>query len=81
MFKNIAKKLKALAKVICWVGIVLSVLAGLLYIFASGDITYAIAGVVAMLLGILLSWVGSFVLYGFGQIVENTDKMAANSEK
>ena len=32
-----------------------------------------LSGLLTIVLGALLSWVGSFVLYGFGEIVENSD--------
>lgn len=65
MFDNIGGKIKVTAQVICWVGIIISVLIGLAS-FENG-------GIVLIILGSLSSWVGSFVLYGFGQLIENSD--------
>lgn len=76
MFENIGGKIKVLAKVCTWIGIGGSVLAGVPVMIASG-----VAGLIVIVVGCLASWVGSFLLYGFGQLVENSDKMAANSEK
>ena len=91
MFKNIGKKIKVLAKVLCWIGIVCSVITGLIVIIAGlaggvtadvGDTSVAVGGVVAVIVGIfiivfgvLISWIGSFTTYGFGEIVDNVKKI------
>ena len=68
MFSNIGGKIKALAKVICWLGIIASIFVGLLFLDKN-----PLGGLLWMVLGSLSSWIGSFVLYGFGQLVENSD--------
>ena len=77
MFDNIGSKIKKLAKVLCWIGISVTALAGLLFallnfeaLFYDGNILIPLG---LIFLGPLLSWIGSFVLYGFGQLVENSD--------
>lgn len=40
----------------------------------------ALIGILTMVLGSLLSWVSSFVLYGFGEIVENSALIAGKKE-
>ena len=67
MFDNIGSKIKGFAKVIAWLGIILSFIIGLLSI--------ATGGILVIVIGSASSWVGSFVLYGFGQLVENSDKL------
>ena len=37
--------------------------------------------VAVIVLGSLLSWVGSFVMVGFGELIENTAEIAANTRK
>ena len=82
MFNNIGGKIKALAKVMCWIGIVMSVLSGIMTIVAgasSYDATSAIvSGVVIIIVGPLLSWIGSFFTYGFGELVENSQYLKKN---
>ena len=73
MFSNIGGKIKVTAKVFCWIGIIVSVVGGLGMIVAGG--------VGTALLGSLLSWVGSFVMVGFGELIENTAEIAANTRK
>jgi len=67
MFDNIGKKLKGLALFLCWGGIILSIILGLL-IFGVGNIY----GVLTMVLGPLSSWISSWIIYAIGEIAENT---------
>lgn len=69
MFTNIGTKIKTTAKVFAWVGIILSVLAGVALTISAGFI----GGILVAIVGSLLSWVGSLALYGFGELVENSD--------
>ena len=71
MFDNIGGKIKTLATVVCWIGIVVSVIYGLVLLDYS-----AAAGILTMVLGSLLSWISSFTLYGFGQLIEKTTEIA-----
>lgn len=78
MFSNISSKIQGLAKVICWVGIVYFGLGGFASVFdgVSHDNTEdVILGFVFMIFGPLFSWIGSLLLYGFGQLIENTDEI------
>ena len=85
MFNNIGRKIKTFAKVMCWIGIIASVVAGLVMIATSFS-SYApaagiVAGILTAVLGSLFSWVGSFMMVGFGELVENTAEIAANTRK
>ena len=77
MFKNIGKKIKVLAVVFCVLGIIGSLIAGGTLLDGWG--TEAI-GAAIMIGGSLLSWISSFVLYGFGELVDNST-IIANSIK
>lgn len=75
MFNNIGRKIKMLAEVLCWIGIILSVSIGILSLF--GGIVYFLSfGFILLFLGPLLSWIGSFLLYGFGELVVKTTRIA-----
>ena len=80
MFDNIGGKIKKLAKIICWIGIVLSVIIGVAGI-ANGTSEGIANGIVVIIVGCLSSWIGSFFTYGFGQLIENTDAIRANTQK
>ena len=82
MWSNIGHKIQVLAKVICWIGIVLSVIAGIAiiaggsavrsygYSYNTGSST--LIGILTIVLGALGSWLGSLTLYGFGEPIERT---------
>ena len=79
MFGNIGGKIKSLAQVITWLGIIVSVIWGV--VLMSTDEAFIPAGLIIALLGSLISWISSFVLYSFGQLIENTDKLVELSKK
>ena len=79
MFDNIGGKIKALAKVLTWIEIIVFVVWGIVWMSVGGN--FAVLGLVVAVLGSLLAWVSSFLLYGFGQLVENSDKLVRLSEK
>ena len=84
MFSNIGRKIQVAGKVFCWIGILLSLVGGVMVWFtfiASGQLPDAMAvisGILTVIIGALLSWVGSFTMIGFGKLVENSEIIAAN---
>ncbi len=82
MFKNIGGKIKGLAKVICFVGFAISVVAGsgMMCSYHSSD-PMAGMGLAVMIVGPLVSWIGSFFCYGFGELIENTTVIAELAAK
>ena len=82
MFNDIGKKLKVLAETLCWIGIVLSVISGIVMFvncMESGDFGALWAGVGIILFGCLFSWIGSFFTYGFGELIEKATEIAENT--
>ena len=81
MFKNMGGKIKGWTKFVCWMGIIISILAGIGMAIAgiqSGDEAAAIvSGIAVAVVGFLISWISSFVAYGFGELVENSTIQAA----
>lgn len=89
MFNNVGSKIKTLAKVFTWIGIISSCLGGLgIIIMSLLNINYMggaaalgiFLGLIIAAFGWLLSWLCNLKLYGFGQIVENSDIIARNTE-
>lgn len=70
MYNNIGRKIKALAKVLAWIGIIASIVFGIAVTVEESDVAYL--GFLIMPLGALVSWASSFTLYGFGELVENS---------
>lgn len=69
MFDDIGGKIKGLAKVITIIGIIASCICGLVTLVESENL---LVGVLVAGLGSLGSWVGSFLLYGFGELIDQT---------
>ena len=85
MFQNIGKKIKTVAIVIMIVGIVLSVLGGL-FAFWGGYlgfdfITALVSFIMIASLGILGSWLSVFILYGVGELVDQSMAMTQRQEE
>lgn len=73
MFDNIGGKIKTLAQIICWIGIVASVLIGFVFVFIgsnNGNAITTIIGLVIAGLGAFGSWISSFIIIGFGELIE-----------
>ena len=75
IYDEIGKKVKTLAKVTCIVEAVLSVISG--FIMIATDEEYILVGLIAMVVGPIVAWVSSWVLYAFGELV---DKTCANEQ-
>ena len=85
MFENVGGKIKILAKIICWIGMAISAFAAvgiwadarnLRYFSDSYRISQAgsiIGGILVLGLGSLFSWIGSWFMYAFGDLVEHVD--------
>ena len=71
MFSNIGGKIKIVSQCICLFGITLSLLYGLVTILS--DEGLILNGILIIICGFLASWIGSFMTYGFGQLIENSD--------
>ena len=84
MFDNIGKKIKTLAKVICGIGIVASIIVAIIMFIISSmsylqSVLFGWLGIIILLLGPLFSWIGCFLLYGFGELIDNSAIIAQQS--
>ena len=77
MFNNIGGKIKGFAQIVCWLGIIGSIITGLVFIGIGSDSRngggIVFLGILIAIVGSIASWIGSFLTYGFGQLVENSD--------
>lgn len=72
MFENIGGKIKTTAVVVTVIGIIASVIGGIAIMAAHTRYNPTIfTGIGFLVGGCVGSWVGSFVLYGFGQMIED----------
>ena len=83
MFDDVGNKIKNVASVICWLGIISSCLIGIILIsngvelnnsyYTKGSGTALIvSGIILMVAGSIVSWIGSIMVYGFGELVANS---------
>ena len=73
MFENIGSKIKSIAKVWCIIGIIASFVSSVVMCTLGNELI--LVGLATFLVGALLSWVSSAFLYGFGQLIDNSDKL------
>ncbi len=76
MFDNIGGKIKKLAVIVAWIGIICSIIVGVRIILnAVLSLRWGVVkGLLYAAIGATSSWIGSFLLYGFGTLIENSDK-------
>lgn len=73
LFENIGEKIKNTVKFFAIFGMVISILLGVDIIFEG----FIFIGIIVTLLGFLISWMGSWLLYGYGELIQrciNIDK-------
>ena len=73
MFNNIGRKIKLCAELVTWIGIIISILTGIILMITDGTFNGFFIGLLYCIIGPLACWVSAFVLYGFGQLIENSD--------
>lgn len=80
MYKNIGRKIMKLAEFLCWAGIILSVAVGIAFvlfgIIMENMPFFVVYGIILVVVGPISSWISSFLLYGFGRLIENSDIIA-----
>lgn len=82
MFDNIGGKIKTLAVVVCVVGMIASLIFAIVLWSMDSYRTPTIAlGFGVLIGGCVASWVGSFFMYGFGQLIEDTGAIRKALEK
>lgn len=85
MFDNIGKKIKSLANVLCWIGIVVSVITAIIMFVAAEEGSYKTEGLYTglgfafLIIGPLSSWVSSFFMYGFGELIDKVCDIERNT--
>ncbi len=71
MFDNIGEKLKKMAKVFCWIGIIGSVVLAISYfVMSKNNDGFVLTGLIVLFVGCLVSWASNLALYGFGELID-----------
>ena len=79
MYKEIGKKIKKLAIVVFVLEAILFFIGGIILMAINNDLF--LVGILMMIIGPLLAWVSSFILYGFGELIDKTSEIANNTSK
>lgn len=78
MFENIGNKIMLLAKIIAWIGIIISIISGFVIMVSQEELFF---GFITGGLGVLFSWIGSFMIYAFGQLVDDVSEIREKTLK
>ncbi len=82
MYSNIGGRIKGLASIIAWGGIALSFLVALFLIIPTWSSVYEgssyakILGFSIFIVGSTISWVSSWLLYGYGEMIERISEIS-----
>ena len=68
MFSNIGGKIKTMMTINCWLLIILSLIIGISMLISGA----VLSGVIVLIAGPIAAWESTSVLYGFGELVENS---------
>lgn len=77
MFSNIGGKIKKLATAIFTIETILIIVSSFAFLFNEDTI---LMGIILLIGGILIAWVSSWLLYGFGELIEKTTEIAHNTQ-
>ena len=76
MFNNIGKKIKTLAYFVFLIGIIGSIVSSIiLFAQSHGDGAVILFGFLSLVIGPILSWVFSWFIYAWGDIVDNVQSI------
>lgn len=79
MYENIGKKIKFFAGVFGYGGAIISFISGIIWTANLADSSYtddyAFVGIVVGIVAAFLCWIGQFILYGFGELIDQTTQI------
>ncbi len=77
MFENIGSKIKGLATTIFVIEALASVVVGI--ILLATDEAFVLFGLMSLIGGPIVAWVSSFLLYGFGELIDKASEIEKNT--
>lgn len=77
MYDNIGGKIKGLAKASFIVAAIAEVITGIALMAADEDLI--LYGLLVMVVGPIVAWVSSWLLYGFGELIDRVCEIAKNT--
>lgn len=79
MYKNIGKKIKGLATGFFIVEALASVIGSIVILADAYYDTEIVTGVLLLILGPVVAWVSSWLLYGFGELIDKASDIERNT--
>lgn len=79
IFQDPGPQLKTLAKILCALGSFVSLLSGICLLFQG--LGGMVIGFFILTFGLSMSWILSFILYGIGKTIEQTERIAENTHR
>lgn len=76
MFDDVGRKIKIVAKVLFWVGFAFAICVWIAFFgvgVVNSEIGYFFVSFFAAALYGVFAWINSLFIYGFGQLIENSD--------
>lgn len=73
-YENIGNKIKGLAQMAFVVETIAAVITGIALMASDEDLI--LYGLLVLIVGPIIAWVSTWLLYGFGQLIENSDIIA-----
>lgn len=80
MFNDCGEKIKNVAKILCWIGVIASIIFALV-MFAKADASWRTEdlfkglGWLFLIAGPIVSFINGLLMYGFGELIENTSSL------
>jgi hypothetical protein len=84
MWDNIGGKIKRLSKFSAWLGIIGSIIGGIVLFVMGSRMQYGGGlffgyGLAVIIFGSLLSWISAWLTYGFGELIEKATEIEKNT--
>ena len=79
MYKNIGKKIKFFAALVGYLGVIGSIIIGIVITtllddnYLTSDVSYL--GIIIGIVSALICWVSQYIIYGFGELVDNSTQI------
>ena len=81
IFENVGAKIKSLAKTFLWIKFIVCLMVVLYCLSVSHTDSFGMLAGVIFFGGLLVSWVSSLLLYGLGELIENSTRIAEQNKQ
>ena len=79
MYNNIGSKIKTLAIILFVISVILGVVLAVHFLSLDDDAILCFYAFLSVVGGVIIGWVSSMFLYGFGELIDKTTEIARNT--